>query len=299
MKKIITSIHGFCMALADSVPGVSGGTVAFLLGFYDDFINSLGDLMTGSGQGRKNALVYLLKLGVGWITGLLLAVSILAELFESHIYTVSSLFIGFIIFAIPIVVKEELECLRSRLPMIFFLPLGIAIVAAVTYFNPVTNGGGAFDIGNSGALMYLYVFFAGGISISAMILPGISGSTLMLIFGLYVPIITGIKDLLHLDLHALPMLIAFGLGVIAGAAAIIKTIQRALEKNRGAVVYLILGLMTGSVYAIIMGPATLDIPRDPISPRTFSIIFFLLGGSVIIGMQAMKKITEKKADRNN
>lgn len=48
MKKILTFIYGFCMALADSVPGVSGGTVAFLLGFYDNFVGSLDDLISGT-----------------------------------------------------------------------------------------------------------------------------------------------------------------------------------------------------------------------------------------------------------
>ena len=56
MKKIITFIHGFCMALADSVPGVSGGTVAFLLGFYDRFVDSLDDLISGTKEKRIAAL---------------------------------------------------------------------------------------------------------------------------------------------------------------------------------------------------------------------------------------------------
>lgn len=300
MNRLITIAHGFCMALADSVPGVSGGTVAFLLGFYDKFINSLGDLITGGGEGRKKSFFYLIKLGAGWIIGFLLAVSILSELFESHIYAVSSLFIGFIVFAVPIVIKEESDCLKRRPLMIVFSVIGAAAVAAITYFNPVSGGGSGINIQNMGAVLYLYAFFAGGISISAMILPGISGSTLMLIFGLYVPIITGIKDLLHLDLHALPMLVAFGLGILAGAAAVIKLIQRAMEKHRGTVVYLILGLMMGSVYAVAMGPATLDQPQEPMSPDRFSIIFFLLGGAVIAGLQIMKKISEKKsADRTD
>ena len=64
MKKIITFIHGFCMALADSVPGVSGGTVAFLLGFYDRFVDSLDDLISGTKEKRITAIRYLIKLGI-------------------------------------------------------------------------------------------------------------------------------------------------------------------------------------------------------------------------------------------
>ena len=66
MKKIITFIHGFCMALADSVPGVSGGTIAFLLGFYDRFVDSLDDLISGTKEKRITAIRYLIKLGIGY-----------------------------------------------------------------------------------------------------------------------------------------------------------------------------------------------------------------------------------------
>jgi putative membrane protein len=295
MNKLITAIHGFCMSLADSVPGVSGGTVAFLMGFYDNFINALGNLITGSWEERKKAFFYLINLGIGWIIGFLMAVVVLSSLFESHIYTVSSLFIGFIIFAIPLVIMEEKQCLKDRACMSFFLLIGIAIVAAITHFNPVGGTDNSLNLDNPGLLMYLYIFIAGAIAICAMILPGISGSTLMLIFGLYVPIITGIKDLLHLDFHALPLLIAFGLGIITGVISIIKIIQRALEKHRGATVYLIIGLMIGSIYAVIMGPATLDDPQPPMTFGTFRIIPFLIGGVIIFGMQAMKRFSEKKA----
>ncbi len=295
MKKILTSIHGFCMALADSVPGVSGGTVAFLMGFYDDFINSLSTLISGTWEERKKALFYLIKLGIGWVIGFVAAVLVLAEMFESHIYTVSSLFIGFIICAIPIVAIEEKKCLKEKWKMSFFLVIGLVVVVAISYFNPV-GGGNSIDLSNPNILTYLYFFIVGAIAICAMILPGISGSTLMLIFGIYVPIITGINDLLHLDFHAFPMLVVFGLGVITGIIAIIKIIQRALEKHRGATVYLILGLMIGSIYAIVVGPTTLDVPQHAMTFSDFGIIPFIIGGVIIFGMQAMKMFAEKKED---
>ena len=79
------AIGGFCMALADSVPGVSGGTVAFIMGFYDQFIGSVHDLAFGKMEDKKKAIAYLIKLGIGWIIGMGLAVVILSALFESHI----------------------------------------------------------------------------------------------------------------------------------------------------------------------------------------------------------------------
>lgn len=63
---IVTVFHGFCMALADSVPGVSGGTIAFILGFYERFLDALHDLFRGERERRKAGLRYVLKLGLGW-----------------------------------------------------------------------------------------------------------------------------------------------------------------------------------------------------------------------------------------
>ena len=63
---MIEAIRGFCMALADSVPGVSGGTIAFILGFYDKFIGSIDALISKDKEARKNAIKFLIKLGIGW-----------------------------------------------------------------------------------------------------------------------------------------------------------------------------------------------------------------------------------------
>lgn len=292
MKKILTFIHGFCMALADSVPRVSGGTIAFLLGFYDNFVGSLDDLISGTKEKRISAAKYLIKLGIGWAIGFGLAVLILANVFETHIYQISSLFMGFIAFAIPIVIMEEKSCLKEKISRIFFVMIGIVLVSAITYFNPV-GGGNGMDLSSPNILTFVYVFVCGAIAICAMILPGISGSTLLLIFGIYLPIVTAIKDILHFNFHSLPIVIAFGSGVVIGVISIIKIIRKALEKHRAATVYLIIGLMLGSLYAIVMGPTTLDTPQQALSFHTFSFVFFIVGGVVIMGMQAMKMVSAK------
>ena len=135
---ILNFIRGFCMALADSVPGVSGGTVAFLLGFYDKFIGSLDALVAGSMQEKKEAIIFLIKIMVGWVVGFLMAVSILASIFDAQIYKISSLFMGFILFAIPIVVKEE-KANEFNTSSIIAGIISIAIVALITYFNPIAG----------------------------------------------------------------------------------------------------------------------------------------------------------------
>ncbi|CDA15873.1 uncharacterized protein BN716_00687 [Clostridium sp. CAG:571] len=292
MKEIIKNlIQGFSMALADSVPGVSGGTVAFVLGFYDKFINSLNTLISRK-KDKKSSISFLIKLGIGWVIGMAIASLILSNLFETHIYQVSSLFIGFIIFAIPLIIKEEKQNIEGKYKNLIFTIIGIIIVSAITYFNPQTGSETSIDITNLNFGLAIYVFVAGMIAISAMILPGISGSTLLLIFGLYVPIITGIKETLHLNLAYIPVLFVFGLGILTGIALVIKLVKKALEKYRSQTIYLILGLMVGSIYAIIMGATTLEAPKAPLSFSTFNIIYFIVGGLVIVGMEFAKRKLE-------
>ena len=294
MKKLITLLHGFCMALADSVPGVSGGTIAFLMGFYDNFIGSLNALISGSKQERIQAVKYLIKLGIGWVIGFCSSVLVLANVFESHIYRVSSLFIGFIIFAIPVVIYEEKKVLKDRWKMSFFVLIGMAFVVAITYANTFVGGGK--DLSNPGIGMYIYAFFVGAVAICAMVLPGISGSTLLLIFGLYVPIMGAVRATMGLDLSYLPILMVFAAGIACGMLLFVRLIRMCLERFRSQTIYAIIGMMLGSLFSITQGPLTLSEPQPAMSLDTFSIVFFLIGGAVVGGLQLLRSRLEEPAE---
>ena len=281
-------MNGFCMALADSVPGVSGGTVAFIMGFYDRLIGSIHDLAFGKMKKKKAALVYLAKLGVGWIIGMVMAVIILSALFESHIYAVSSLFIGFIAGAIPLIVKEEKESMKEVSKGILFCLIGIMLVVGITWANG-SVGGALMDLGEFSIGAAIKLFFIGMIAISAMFLPGISGSTLLLIFGAYIPVITAIKGILSLDFSYIPNMMFFGCGVLAGTVTVVKAIKVCLENYHTQTVYMILGMMIGSFYAIIMGPTTLEVPQAALNLRSFQIISAVAGVSLVLGMQLIKE----------
>lgn len=295
MKKlkelIMNFIQGFCMALADSVPGVSGGTIAFLLGFYDKFIGSLDDLFRGNLESKKTALKFLIKLGFGWLIGFGIAATILSNLFNTQIYAMSSLFIGFIIFAIPIVINEEKEILKSNYKNIIFTILGIILVVGITIFTSSNNQGIDITTLNMGTI--IYVFIAAAIAISAMVLPGISGSTLLLIFGLYIPIMGAIKEFLHLNFTYFPILVVFGLGIIAGIVFFVRLIRKCLEKYRSQSIYVIIGMMIGSLYSIINGPTTLSEPQAAMTFGTFNILFFILGILILVALQCLKIFMNK------
>lgn len=290
---IINFIRGFFMALADSVPGVSGGTVAFILGFYDKFINSLNSLVSGKKEERIEAIKFLIKIGIGWVTGLIMSVLFLASIFDKEIYKISSLFIGFIVFAIPIIIMEEKSSLVNKYKNLIFSLIGIAIVFLITYFNPVGKGGTNVSIENLSLGLGIYIFVSAMVAISAMVLPGISGSTLLLIFGLYASIIGAIKEVLTFNLNYLPVLIIFGFGVISGILLTIRGVKYLLENYRSQTIYMILGLMIGSLYAVLMGPTSLEVPKEPMTIKTFSLIFFIIGGVLILGLQKLKTCFDK------
>lgn len=134
-----------------------------------------------------------------------------------------------------------------------------------------------------------YIFLSGAVAITAMVLPGISGSTILLIAGVYLPAIQAIRAFLGLDFSVLPGLIALGLGVLAGIGLSIHAIRAALRKYRPQMVWLILGLMAGSLYAIIMGPASLDIPQAPVGLQSFDFAGFALGAAILLGLEALRK----------
>ena len=290
---LLNGIRGFCMAMADSVPGVSGGTIAFLLGFYDEFINSLNDLMGKYKSRRKQAFFFLFKLGVGWVAGFCLSVLVLSGLFQEHIYEISSVFMGLTFFAVPMVIREEKDSIRGRYGNLVFTVLGIGLVFCISYFIPAGGQGMNVSVEHLSMGLVAYVCLTAMVAITAMVLPGISGSTLLLIFGIYVPIIGAVKELLHMNLNYVPILLVFGMGVITGIVGIIKTIKMCLERYRSQTIYAILGLMIGSLYAITKGPTTLDVPMEPLGLQTFSILFFLLGGLILAGLEVLKTRLEK------
>ena len=293
MDLFLNMVRGFCMALADSVPGVSGGTIAFVLGFYDEFISSLYVLTHGSRELKREGIRFLAKLGMGWFIGMGSSVLVIASLFTSRIYELSSLFLGFSIFSLPLIIKEEKECLR-RTSRIIYMILGIVLVLVIAAVNPTGGQGTNVEIAHLTPFLGGYIFVCAAIAICAMVLPGISGSTMLLIFGLYVPIISAIKEFLHMNLSYFPVLCIFGCGVLAGIVGIIKLVKNALDNHRAAMVYFILGLMLGSLYAIAQGPTTLKVPQPAMTWETFHIFWFLMGGVFLAALNGLKAFTEKK-----
>lgn len=280
------------MAIADSVPGVSGGTIAFILGFYDEFLNAIHNLISGKNEGRASALKFISNIGIGWMIGFLISVLFITSVFEKNIYDISSLFLGFIIASVPLIIKSEIKILGANKKNTIFLIIGMIIVVTITYINPITSSGQSFSIKSDklSFIIMIYIFISGMIAISAMVLPGISGSTILLIFGMYAPILNAIKQVLKLNLEYLPAIIIFSIGILVGIVIAIKIVRYLLRKFRSQTIYCIVGLMIGSIYAVIMGPTSLEVYKPPMSISTFNIIFFIIGCILIPALEKLKEV---------
>lgn len=282
------------MSLADSVPGVSGGTIAFILGFYDAFIDALHALFGKEHGARVRALGYLARLGCGWVVGMAACVLALAQLFEREIYFMSSLFLGLSAAAFPLVIHAEWNVLRGRaryLPLALFGAGFVVLLTALRANSPVDG----LQFSSLAPQTLGYVFLSGALAITAMVLPGISGSSILLIAGVYLPTIQALRQLFYLDWSVLPGILALGFGILAGIGLSIHALRAALRRYRSQMVYLILGLMAGSLYAIVQGPTSLSPPQLRVSPENFSVWGFLLGAALLLALEFLRRRAQRTA----
>jgi putative membrane protein len=256
------------------------------MGFFDKFINSLNYLMKGTKDEKIKSIKFLAKIFIGWIVGMGLAVTILANLFDKEIYKMSSLFLGFIIAAIPVMIMEEKESVKGKYQNIIWAIIGAVAVILLSSLKMGSN----LDLTHLNIGMLIYIFIAGMLAISAMVLPGISGSTILLSFGLYIPVINGVKDFLHFDFSSFALLFTLGTGILFGVATVLRLIKKLLDNHRSAIVYAIIGMMIGSLYAIVIGPTTLKVPQAAMTLKTFSIIFFIIGVVIVLAFQQVKNL---------
>ncbi|MFG6150449.1 DUF368 domain-containing protein [Halobacillus sp. B23F22_1] len=232
--------RGMLMGASDVVPGVSGGTIAVVLGIYDQLIEAVNGFFS---REWKKHLKFLLPLGIGIGTSILLLANLIEWLFEHYPGPTQFFFLGLIIGIVPYLthkadVKHQFEGKHYGI-----LLIGALLVASMAVFQ--TSEGEAMT--NLSLASYIGLFFSGWLASSAMILPGISGSFLLLIIGMYSTIISGISNL------RLDIILVVGLGILIGILVMSKIIKFFLENYTSATFSLIIGLVVGSVFVIFPG----------------------------------------------
>ena len=247
-EKITLALKGMAMGIAEVIPGVSGGTIAFITGIYERLINTIKTILgpdlfaafrrggvRGAWQEADGA--FLLNLGIGMVAGIVVGVFGVSYLLEHYPVLLWAFFFGLIV-ASAIYIGRQVD--RWQWRQITALVLGAAIAYYITVATPAQG---------SDALWM--VFLAGAIAISALILPGISGSFMLLLMGMYTLIIPSVKSALQtFDTQSLTILVAFGLGCLLGLATFSRVLSWTFRHYRDTTLAMLTGFMIGSLNKI-------------------------------------------------
>jgi putative membrane protein len=265
------ALQGFCMGSADIIPGVSGGTMALILGIYERLLSAirsfdrawLNDILSlrVASAFARNDLPFLVPLALGIACAILFFTRVipLPALTRTHPELIYGLFFGLIVASVWILMREvERYGIKEILIALAGTALGFIIVNLVPVETPTAPW---------------FIFLCGFVAISAMLLPGISGSFILLILGKYAYIIDALGNL------DLVVIVTFATGALTGLVVFSRAIVWLLERYHQATLLLIKGLLIGSLwiiwpfqertYEIIRGKEKL-VGASPVWPDTFN-----------------------------
>lgn len=245
-------IKGIIIGIANIIPGVSGGTMAVSMGIYDKLIHCVTHLFSEF----KKSVKFLIPIFIGAAIGLVGLSFVIEYMFEHAPLPTNLLFIGLIVGGLPAIWKKvKGNTIRGGHILSFIL--FFALVAGLAAFG---NGEGTDVVLNPGIGMALILFFIGIIASATMIIPGVSGSMILLLIGFYNPIVKEInafiKALVSLDgvglKRGFALFIPLGLGIVVGIFAIAKLIEVVFEKFPLYAYWSIIGLIAASPVAILL-----------------------------------------------
>ncbi len=283
-------VNGFLIGIANIIPGMSGGTLALVLGIYERLIAALHNIglstverlfstftlkkeafAEAKAELRRIDFGFLALLGIGAIAAVLLTSKLIIYLLNNQHDATYGFFSGLILTSILIPARMLKGFgLKEALVLLIAVALILGITVAgmggqQTVETPAAEGVGpaALDNAQFPSFLELTLFFGcGALAISAMILPGISGSFLMLAFGVYFPLLTAIKELME-DIPALMngtqtdsilgnllILGFFALGCLSGLVAFTRLLNYLLARYRNLTIAFLIGLMVGSLYSL-------------------------------------------------
>ena len=238
MNFIKNFFKGVAMSISQIVPGVSGGTIAMILGIYDKLLHSVNNIF----KDFKNQYRILLQVGIGAVVGILLFSNIVKTLFDNYPIPIGYLFIGVILGGAPLMYrKATVKGINKK--SLLYLVLGILIVLMMG--SP--NNDASAIITSLNLFNFIWLFIGGVVVAVALILPGISGSFMLYILGLYNTVITAVVK------FNIPILIPIVLGGIVGTLLTARIIEVLLNKFPEQTYILIFGCILGSVFSVFPG----------------------------------------------
>lgn len=253
MKTIFDILRGVVIGLANIIPGVSGGTMMVSMGIYDTIIGCINSLF----KDFKRCIKTLWPYALGMVAGILGLAKLITYLLGAFPLPTNMAFIGLILGGLPMIVRK-MKGEKTGIAGVVAFVLAFALVVGLK----VVGGGNGADATITLSLGQLIILFLMGVIAAAtMVIPGVSGSMMLMLLGYYNPVVgsvSGLVDaLIARDLGAIlnccGVLIPFGIGVVIGIFAVAKLIEVLLKRFPGPTYCAILGLVTASPVAILMG----------------------------------------------
>lgn len=279
---LLTALKGAAIGTAVIIPGVSGGTIAVLLNVYDKLINSIAGLKSNF----KQSFAFLMPIVIGIICGVAILYFPLKYALQYAPLPTVLLFVGLMIGSLPKLVKDAKGKGFKKLDVIsIIVPLVLVIVLCFL------KGAGDNDLSESMPLYLYFVLILVGILAScALVVPGISGSMLLMLLGFYQPILDSLSGILTSPAHYILVLFLFLIGVIIGFFTIAKIMQYLLNRFPRTTYWAICGFVIGSIPAILI---VFDYATSPINALQIGIgaALCILGA---IATYALTLLAEKK-----
>lgn len=248
-------LKGMVIGLANIIPGVSGGTMAVSMGIYDKLIHCITHLF----KEFKKSVLFLLPIFIGAGLALVALPFVIEKMFASFPLQTNFLFIGLIIGGLP-AIWGKVKGNRIGAGHIIVFLIFFAIVAGMAALGETEGNSVALD---TGFLSMVKLFFVGIIAAATMVIPGVSGSMMLLLMGYYHPILETItnfiRSLIVFDIHGitrgLSLLVPAGIGVVLGIFGIAKLVEIVFEKYPLYAYSAIIGLIVASPVAILLTAA--------------------------------------------
>ncbi len=233
---LLNILRGALIGIANTIPGVSGGTIAVVTGIYEDALRSLSGFFRDNGGWKANAR-FLAPIVLGGAIGLFGFAHVIGYLLETSPVATSFFFLGLILGSLPFLIKTaRKDSFRPIYLVPLLLTLGFMVYMSLAERPPESD-----PIRTLGLVSAGLVFLSGVISSGAMIIPGISGSFILLLIGMYTTFIAGLRE------GNVVVIGVFIAGSLAGLIFIAKLISFFLRRFHGATYYAILGLVVGSI----------------------------------------------------
>lgn len=274
MQLLNQILRGIVIGVANIIPGVSGGTMMVSMGIYDTLIHCITHLF----KEFRKSIMTLLPYGIGMVVGIVGLASVLDWSFENFMLPTSTAFIGLILGGLsPLVAKVNFKKLDPVAVLLFIAFFALIIFMGLQQETTDTGAALAIDV-----WQFLILIVMGCIASATMIIPGVSGSMVLMLLGYYHPVLNALSSLkdavFALDFAAMATpvltLLPFGIGIVLGIFGVAKAIEWLLARFEMYTYCSVLGLVLASPVAILMG-----VGADAVNPVMVivSVVTFALG----------------------